>query len=231
MAHRKRSTRMNLFSRILSSRKPRQLDDPVFGSLEFDRGLWARIPKETKGFILVLIAPESGPVEEQREFFRTLSRSLEATVESARRFIQKSAGDIDACNLALYAVDIGSPEEIAQGIFVIEFLDADQNQIHRAEFVGGTPRFMAKTTELRAEQSLQPTALLGDGGSETLARNMKSLVALLIWSATLCRAAEVAPQDIHPKVFQMVDCWLSDNSAPVTTEINLDAVRAEPKPV
>jgi hypothetical protein len=130
---------MNLLSRIFSSRKPRQLDDAVFGSLEFDRGVWTRTPKEKKGFMVVLFAPESGPVEAQREFFRTLSRSLEATVENARRFVQKSAGDIDAGSLVLYAVEIGSPEEIAQGVFVIELSDAEQNEIHRAEFVGGKP--------------------------------------------------------------------------------------------
>lgn len=31
---------------------------------------------------------------------------------------------------------------------------------------------------------------------------------------------------IHPKVFSMVDCWISDSKAPVVTEINLDAVKA-----
>lgn len=29
---------------------------------------------------------------------------------------------------------------------------------------------------------------------------------------------------IHPKVFDMIDCWLSDSVSPVVTEINLDAV-------
>ena len=28
---------------------------------------------------------------------------------------------------------------------------------------------------------------------------------------------------IHPKVFDMIDCWLSDSESPVVTEINLDA--------
>jgi hypothetical protein len=31
---------------------------------------------------------------------------------------------------------------------------------------------------------------------------------------------------VHPKVFSMVDCWISDSKAPVVTEINLDAVKA-----
>jgi hypothetical protein len=29
---------------------------------------------------------------------------------------------------------------------------------------------------------------------------------------------------IHPKVFNMIDCWVSDSESPVVTEINLDAV-------
>lgn len=29
---------------------------------------------------------------------------------------------------------------------------------------------------------------------------------------------------IHPKVFGMIDCWISDSESPVVTEINLDAV-------
>ncbi len=29
---------------------------------------------------------------------------------------------------------------------------------------------------------------------------------------------------IHPKVFNMIDCWISDSENPVVTEINLDAV-------
>jgi hypothetical protein len=31
--------------------------------------------------------------------------------------------------------------------------------------------------------------------------------------------------EIHPEVFSMVECWLSDTAQPVVTEINLDAVR------
>ncbi|HZR05811.1 MAG TPA: hypothetical protein VFA61_08295 [Candidatus Udaeobacter sp.] len=41
-------------------------------------------------------------------------------------------------------------------------------------------------------------------------------------------AAPAAPQTsalkIHPKVFSMINCWISDSESPVVTEINLDAV-------
>jgi hypothetical protein len=39
-------------------------------------------------------------------------------------------------------------------------------------------------------------------------------------------AAETSALKIHPKVFNMIDCWLSDSESPVVTEINLDAVEA-----
>src|SRR5215510_4417698 len=36
--------------------------------------------------------------------------------------------------------------------------------------------------------------------------------------------AEASALKIHPKVFNMIDCWISDSESPVVTEINLDAV-------
>jgi hypothetical protein len=38
------------------------------------------------------------------------------------------------------------------------------------------------------------------------------------------RPAETSSLKIHPKVFNMIDCWLSDAESPVVTEINLGAV-------
>ncbi|HWY41420.1 MAG TPA: hypothetical protein VNX27_11565 [Chthoniobacterales bacterium] len=32
------------------------------------------------------------------------------------------------------------------------------------------------------------------------------------------------PLKLHPRIFDMIDCWLSDSESPVVTEINLDAV-------
>jgi len=32
------------------------------------------------------------------------------------------------------------------------------------------------------------------------------------------------PLKLHPKIFDMIDCWLSDSESPVVTEINLNAV-------
>lgn len=60
----------------------------------------------------------------------------------------------------------------------------------------------------------------------------KSLLIVTISALTvLCVFARetnepvVAPRlKVHPKVFNMIECWLSDSEAPVVTEINLDAV-------
>jgi len=37
-------------------------------------------------------------------------------------------------------------------------------------------------------------------------------------------ATQTSPLKIHPKVFSMINCWISDSESPVVTEINLDAV-------
>jgi hypothetical protein len=37
-------------------------------------------------------------------------------------------------------------------------------------------------------------------------------------------AVEMSTFKIHPKVFNMIECWISDLESPVVTEINLDAV-------
>ncbi len=37
-------------------------------------------------------------------------------------------------------------------------------------------------------------------------------------------AGKTSALKIHPKVFNTIDCWISDSESPVVTEINLDAV-------
>ena len=37
-------------------------------------------------------------------------------------------------------------------------------------------------------------------------------------------AAAPPPLKLHPKIFNMIDCWISDSQSPVVTEINLNAV-------
>jgi hypothetical protein len=49
------------------------------------------------------------------------------------------------------------------------------------------------------------------------------LVFLFTGFAATGQQAETLPE-IHPQVFSMVECWISDGHQPVVTEINLDAV-------
>jgi hypothetical protein len=53
---------------------------------------------------------------------------------------------------------------------------------------------------------VQPVHPIGDGTTATPA------------------AAQTSALKIHPKVFSMINCWISDSESPVVTEINLDAV-------
>jgi hypothetical protein len=40
-------------------------------------------------------------------------------------------------------------------------------------------------------------------------------------------ATQTSALKIHPKVFSMINCWISDSESPVMTEINLDAVEKD----
>ncbi len=43
-------------------------------------------------------------------------------------------------------------------------------------------------------------------------------------SAAPVPATETSALKVHPKVFNLIECWISDSESPVVTEINLDAV-------
>jgi hypothetical protein len=59
-------------------------------------------------------------------------------------------------------------------------------------------------------QSLHP---IRSDGAPTLASTTRTVPA-----------PETSTLKIHPKVFNMIDCWISDSESPVVTEINVDAV-------
>lgn len=46
-------------------------------------------------------------------------------------------------------------------------------------------------------------------------------------SAGQVAQTSAASLKIHPKVFNLIDCWISDSESPVVTEINLDAVEKD----
>ena len=56
------------------------------------------------------------------------------------------------------------------------------------------------------------------------AKIVKSLHLIRDEKAATPAAAQGSVLKIHPKVFSMINCWVSDSESPVVTEINLDAV-------
>jgi hypothetical protein len=53
---------------------------------------------------------------------------------------------------------------------------------------------------------------------------VKSLHPIRAETAATPAPAQTSALKIHPKVFSMINCWVSDSESPVVTEINLDAV-------
>lgn len=62
------------------------------------------------------------------------------------------------------------------------------------------------------------------GKKMTVAEFSKIVTSLHPVKGDAKTASAPPPLRIHPKIFNMIDCWLSDSESPVVTEINLDAV-------
>ena len=127
-------------------RKPSQpkRDDPVFGPIEFasDHGvdMWIHSPSGVDDHMIVLFAPASGPTQGQRDLYRSLRDRFPKLEAACQEFIgQQEDAPENVSTLKIYAVEIGSDEEIAQGRFTIELTDAEADEINRVEFVKGTP--------------------------------------------------------------------------------------------
>jgi hypothetical protein len=56
------------------------------------------------------------------------------------------------------------------------------------------------------------------------AKIVQSLHPIRAETAATPAAAQTSMLKIHPKVFSMINCWISDSESPVVTEVNLDAV-------
>jgi hypothetical protein len=59
------------------------------------------------------------------------------------------------------------------------------------------------------------------------AKIVQSLHPIRDENAATPAAAQTSALKIHPKVFSMIKCWISDSESPVATEINLDAVEKD----
>ena len=132
---------MGLFGSLFKKRPVVAADDPVFGHITFDRGIWALIPNPpNEEFIITVDAPESGPSQVQREFFQTVRSGLRRFEERARDFMKSRIdGSLEASNTSVYSVEIGSDDECKQARFVLEMSDPDAFVIHRVSFSGSEP--------------------------------------------------------------------------------------------
>ena len=84
---------------------------------------------------------------------------------------------------------------------------------------------------MRAEGGRDPKAhpVLGrfhgfTGTNMTVAEFSKIVNSLHPIQGDAKTASAPPPLKLHPKIFNMIDCWISDSESPVVTEINLDAV-------
>ena len=119
---------------------PKKLDDPVFGRIEFRDGSWASVPAEAPDHRIGVDAPETGPTQSQRDFYRALSADLSSRMAECKAFIaaQEDAPS-NLSDMTVYFVEIGSDEELDRGQFVIELSDEEANEIHRVGFKNGKP--------------------------------------------------------------------------------------------
>jgi hypothetical protein len=53
---------------------------------------------------------------------------------------------------------------------------------------------------------------------------ISALLTLCVFAGEKNEGATAPGLKVHPRVFNLVECWISDSESPVVTEINLDAV-------
>jgi len=121
-----------------------ELDDPVFGYLAFEPkhgiDMWCHVPIGVGDHMVLVVAPSTGPVQEQRDFYTSLRNQMRSLESECKSFIAtQPSPPLNLPDLTVYSVEIGPGEEVAANQFVIELSDRDADQIHRVEFRKGKP--------------------------------------------------------------------------------------------
>lgn len=113
-------------------------DDPVFGHITFEQGIWTYIPNPpTQGFMITVDAPESGPSQSQRDLIQKIRSGLSDFEQCARDYIGSRVDPgVEVSHLSVYSVAVGSEEETRQQEFVFEMSDEEAVVIHRVTFSG-----------------------------------------------------------------------------------------------
>ena len=132
---------MSLFGSLFKKKPVVAADDPVFGHITFEQGIWTFIPNPpTEGFMITVDAPESGPSQLQRDFFQKVRASLPDFEQRARDFMRSRVdAGVEVSSHSVYSVEIGSDDESRQQRFVLEMCDAEAIVIHRVSFSGSEP--------------------------------------------------------------------------------------------
>ena len=132
---------MSIFGSLFKKKPVIAADDPVFGHITFEQGIWTFTPNPpTEGFMITVDAPESGPSQLQRDFFQKVRASLPDLERRARDFMRSRVDPgIEGSSLSAYSVEVGSDDESRQQRFVLEMSDADAIVIHRVSFSSGEP--------------------------------------------------------------------------------------------
>jgi hypothetical protein len=132
---------MSIFGSLFKKKPVVEADDPVFGHLTYEQGIWTFIPKPpTGGFMITVDAPETGPTELQRGFFQRIRSRLSEFEQRARDFMRSRVDTgVDVSRLSVYSVEIGSDTESQRELFVLEMCDKDASIIHRVSFTGTEP--------------------------------------------------------------------------------------------
>lgn len=127
---------MSILDRLFKKKPAIELDDPVFGRITFDQGIWTFIPNPpAAGFMITIDASETGPTPEQRAFFQRIISRLAQFEQHARDFIRSRVGpEVDVSRLSTYSAEIGSADCTGRREFVLELSDSDAIVIHRVTF-------------------------------------------------------------------------------------------------
>lgn len=136
---------LNLGLNMRLFRKPRrqrsEFQDPVFGKIVFEHGVWSSVPRAgSNEFMLTIVAPVTGPSEQHRQLGNKLLCNLAALKNAALEFM-KSRGFSSSylSSLAIYSVEVGTGEDLLNEAFTLELSDDSATIIHRVSFRLGHP--------------------------------------------------------------------------------------------
>jgi hypothetical protein len=132
---------MSILDRLFKKKPAIESDDPVFGHIKFDQGVWTFLPTRPEdGFMIGVHAPEAGPSDQQRSFLSRVRSALPEYERHARDYMKSRVDQsVDVSRLSTYSVQMGDDDQTRREAFVLELSDDDAFIIHRVSFSSGQP--------------------------------------------------------------------------------------------